>query len=105
MELGKEIDLRPEQLQEVRRLLAEILPGVRVWAHGSRVLGTARRTSDLDLLVFVSAGDRRVYELREAFEESDLPFIVDVHVWDEIPEGWRDGIQLGKFELASSTTE
>jgi predicted nucleotidyltransferase len=65
------------------------------------VNGTARRTSDLDLLAFVEVGDRRVDELREAFVESDLPFIVDVYVWDESPAGWRDGIELGKFELVS----
>jgi type I restriction enzyme S subunit len=101
MEPGAELDLPTEQLPEVRRLLSEILPGVRIWAHGSRVRGTARRASDLDLLLFIGRADPRLYELREAFEESDLPFIVDVHVWDEIPAEWREGIERAKVELVS----
>lgn len=101
MELRTKIDLGPEQLEEVRRILAETGPGVLVWAHGSRTKGTARRTSDLDLIVFVEAGDRSLHALREAFEESDLPFIVDVHAWDEIPAEWRARIELGKVELVS----
>jgi len=52
-------------------------------------------------VVFAERGDGRVFSLQEAFEECDLPFIVDVHVWDEIPADWRDGIELGKFELVS----
>ena len=35
---------------------------------------------------------RRVGELREAFEESNLPFRVDVLVWDSLPERFRHRI-------------
>ena len=31
----------------------------------------------------------RVGALREAFEESNLPFRVDLFVWDEVPESFR----------------
>ena len=43
--------LRPEHLQELRRLIATHLPHEEVWAYGSRVTGTAHDTSDLDLVV------------------------------------------------------
>ncbi len=101
MELEAAIDLRPWQLQEVRRMLAEILPGVVAWAYGSRVKGTARRTSDLDLVVFVEPGDARVEAFREELEESDLPFVVDVHVWHDLPAEWRAGIERDKFVVMS----
>ena len=49
--------------------------------------------SDLDLVVFATPKQcRRVGDLREAFEESDLPFRVDLFVWDEIPENFRERV-------------
>jgi predicted nucleotidyltransferase len=41
------LSLRPEQLQELRRLIATHFPHEEVWAYGSRVTGTAHDTSDL----------------------------------------------------------
>lgn len=65
---------------EVRRILERVVPGIPVWAFGSRVTGNARRFSDLDLAV---AAGRPVpkdtlWDLRESFSDSDLPFRVDV---------------------------
>ncbi len=37
--------------------------------------------------------ERRVSELREAFEESSLPFRVDLFVWDAVPEQFRKQIE------------
>jgi predicted nucleotidyltransferase len=88
------IDLTPEQLTLLRGLLREHLPGVEVWAYGSRVKGNARRYSDLDLVVIAGEGQGgRVSMLREVFEESNLPFRVDCFVWDEVPEAFREAIR------------
>lgn len=74
------LDLPAKQLAIVRAILAEHVPHAKVWAFGSRVLGTARRFSDLDLAVedheelsISSWGN-----LRHAFQESDLPISVDI---------------------------
>ncbi|MDR1484401.1 MAG: nucleotidyltransferase domain-containing protein [Planctomycetaceae bacterium] len=59
-----------------------------VRAFGSRFKRTAKDYSDLDL-VFVGKeklGINRIGELREAFEESDLPYRVDVLDWNLISE-------------------
>ena len=53
----------------------------------------SRPWSDLDLVVFASpAQQNAVAELREAFAESDLPFRVDLFVWDEMPASFRENI-------------
>lgn len=44
--------LSPEQQKIVLDLLQLHLPGVVVWAYGSRMRGTANAKSDLDLVVF-----------------------------------------------------
>ena len=88
------IQLSDEQRALVETLLARHLPGVEAWAFGSRVKGNARPWSDLDLVVFAApAQETAVAELREAFEESDLPFRVDLLVWDEIPDSFRKQIR------------
>ncbi len=85
----------------VEKLLARHLPGVEAWAYGSRVGGTAKPWSDLDLAVFAGRAQKNaVAELREAFEESDLPFRVDLFIWDEIPQTFRENIRRQHLVLA-----
>ena len=74
------IDVPPQHLETIQKILAAHVPGREVRAFGSRVTGSAVVTSDLDLAVMGEGRlDRRTKMLlREAFEESDLPFRVDV---------------------------
>ena len=88
------IDITAEQRKTVLALLARHLPNTTAWVYGSRVKWTARPQSDLDLVVFAKPEqERRVSDLREAFEESNLPFRVDLFVWDEVPEQFRKTIE------------
>ena len=92
--MTKDIILPPEQLQLVLSLTRTHLPGVEVWAYGSRVRGNPRRYSDLDLVAFTEPGQSsQADDLREAFEESDLPIRVDLFLWDEIPEAFHRQIE------------
>jgi predicted nucleotidyltransferase len=85
------IDISSEQRKALLALLIRFIPGVTVWAFGSRVKGAARVNSDLDLVAFTTPAQRPlVAELKdELAESSDIPFLVDLHVWDEIPERFR----------------
>lgn len=78
------------------------MPKVTVWAYGSRVKGNSRPASDLDLVVF-SAPEHagQVSCLREALEESGLPFRVDLFVWDDIPENFRWNIEQEHVTLVN----
>jgi predicted nucleotidyltransferase len=61
--------------------------------------GNFRPDSDLDLVVFSKpVQSASVSELREALDESSLPFSVDVLVWDEIGSDFRDHI-LEKYAV------
>ena len=88
---GAGIDLRDDHLRIVVSILADVIPGMEVRAFGSRVLGTAKRSSDLDLVVVgASRLDwKTMARLKAAFEESDLPFRVDLLDWHAIPEHFR----------------
>ena len=94
------IDITAEQRQTVLALLTRHLPDTTAWACGSRVKWTSRPESDLDLVVFARPEQSaRVADLREAFEESDLPFRVDLFVWDEVPEGLKKRIEVEQVAL------
>ncbi len=85
------LDLAPRDLRIVREILRRHLPEFEVRAFGSRVLGTARRTSDLDLAIMTAAplDSARMADLREAFSESDLAYKVDLVDWAGIDEEFR----------------
>ena len=88
------IDITAEQRKTVLALLARHLPNTTAWVYGSRVKWTSRPESDLDLVVFATPEQAgRVSDLREAFEESNLAFRVDLFVWDEVPEQFRNTIK------------
>ena len=74
------IDLAPALLRQVQAILAEHVPECEVWAFGSRIGGSAKRFSDLDLAIVAEQEipTRRLALLANAFEESDLPFRVDL---------------------------
>ena len=83
------------------RLLLDVLethaPEAEVWAYGSRVNGDGHDGSDLDLVVRNPAGldqpQRKLYLLRDALSESNLPMLVDVLDWARLPEDFRREIE------------
>ena len=94
------IDITPEDRQTVLALLQRHLPGTAAWVYGSRARWTSTPTSDLDLVVFATPEQQpQVGDLREAFEESNLPFRVDLFVWDDVPESFRQRIEADRAPL------
>jgi type I restriction enzyme S subunit len=92
---NRRLELRPGELEIVREILRRHVPNREVWAFGSRVKGTARPYSDLDLAVL---GDQPLpllvrAELAEEFSESDLPFKVDIVDWATTSERFRQIIE------------
>ncbi|MDE0667617.1 MAG: restriction endonuclease subunit S [bacterium] len=99
------IDLNPRSLRTVQRILADHVPECEVRAYGSRARWEAKDYSDLDLAV---AGDgptdRGILgDLREAFEESDLPIRVEVVDWHTIDEAFRARIKPDSVVIQPST--
>ena len=92
--MSADIDIRARHLQIVVSLLNRHLPDTTVWAYGSRVKRAARRHSDLDLVAFTDAAqDIALFDVKEAFEESDLPFRVDIFRWDDLPPSFQRNIE------------
>ncbi len=97
------IDLENRHLRLLRELLGTYLTDKTVWAYGSRVKWKADPASDLDLVVW-NATDMEVANAKEAFVESNLPFTVQLLVWEDIPEDFKDNIRK-KYVVLQEKTE
>jgi len=87
------MDINPRDKEILFSLLARYLPQTTVWAYGSRVSGNALACSDLDIVVFSSAEQKRnISLLKEALEESNLSFRVDLLEWDSLPDSFKTNI-------------
>ena len=85
------IDLPPAQLETVKRILAKYVPQCEVRAFGSRIKQSAKSWSDLDLAIVgvEKLENHNLYDLKEAFEESDLPIRIDVLDWYTISQEFQ----------------
>jgi predicted nucleotidyltransferase len=92
-----------------QRIVLDILrehlpPGVRIWVFGARACGRARRYSDPDLAI--DAGRRLTIDeratLREAFDECDLPYKVDIVDWQAISDNFRQIIDQERVALVEA---
>ena len=101
------IDIRPADLETVRRILREHVPDLEVHAFGSRVSWNARETADLDLAVMTDEplGIDLTAELRAAFTDSDLPFRVDIVDWATVSESFRQRILKNHVSLRDDRDE
>lgn len=92
------IDIRPDHLRLVLDILQQHVPMAEVWAFGSRAKWLARDTSDLDLCIrdATSLSFEQMGLLREAFEESNLPYKVDVVDWATISASFRKVVERDK---------
>ena len=102
MGVDRAIDITAKQRKTILALLERHLPNTTAWVYGSRAKWASRPQSDLDMVVFSALEQNgRVSDLREAFEESNLPFRVDLFVWDAVPEQFRKQIKRDHVVVCS----
>jgi len=103
----EKLDVKPEEWKEISQILKTYAPLYEVWAFGSRVTGKAKQFSDLDLVIItqqpLSLSEYAI--LKEAFDESDLPFKVDIVDWAATSVAFREIIKANKEILQSLKIE
>jgi len=89
----------------VQDILREHLtPDVHVWVFGSRATWATKRSSDLDLaLEGTHKIDRKVRAaLEDAFEDSDLPYTVDIVDMNRVSDKFRRIVETRRTSLTWS---
>lgn len=95
MKIKMKIDIKPEHLKIVQSILkTHLSASVQVFVFGSRAKHCARTYSDLDLLLRAntSLSMQSLANLAFDFEESDLPYKVDLVDWMSASEAFRNKI-------------
>ena len=91
------LHLLPRHRKEIVALLHKHLPGVEVWAYGSRVNGRSHDGSDLDLVLrgpkLAEIDISRLADFTEALQDSTIPFLVEVRDWARLPESFHHEIE------------
>lgn len=81
-------------LDEIKSIIKQIYPKAVVWAYGSHIDGTAHEGSDLDLVIKdYGQKDAYLFELKEALQESNIPFLIDIFEFDKLPENFQKEIK------------
>ena len=98
--MEKQLAISPSELQTVKQILKQHLPdAVHVWVYGSRANGNAKRFSDLDLAIELEGGKTLDFgllaQLAMAFDESDLPWKVDILDINAAPESFLETARSG----------
>lgn len=89
------LDLSREQQHLAHTIMRNRFPGRQTRVFGSRARGIAKPWSDLDLVILGQepVSDLAMAEARADFEESDLPFRVDLAVWKDLPHTLQKQIE------------
>ena len=91
----------------LENLFHKYLPGVEVWAYGSRVNGQSHEASDLDLVLrgpnLQKINSSNILDLRDAFTESTIPFLVEVRDWAVLPKSFHKEIEKNYAILIEGT--
>ena len=68
---------------------------VQVYAFGSRIKGTARKNSDLDLVIKSEEPLKleEFYDIKDAFSESDIPYRVDLSDWSLLSANFKKAVE------------
>ena len=87
------IDISPEHKSRLLKVLAEHMPDAQVLVYGSRVNGRSHEGSDIDIALRTKdlepIDTERLERLAQAIESVNLPFVVDVRDWANLPASFQ----------------
>lgn len=103
--MNQALDIDPLHLKIVQAILQKhFSTSVRVWIFGSRATGSAKKYSDLDLAVDYHSKHIPINVMADLvydFEESDLPYKVDIVDWNSIDQSFQNKIRKDRVLLFS----
>ena len=96
-------DIDPKYTKIIQNILNQNLPaGARTWVFGSRANGTAEKYSDVDIALECDTvlDYKIITDLEIAFEESVIPYTVDIVDLKRINNNIKNIINKYKVELS-----
>ncbi len=95
------IDIPDVHLETILNTLKKYLPSTEVRVFGSRYKHSAKRYSDLDLALVgrIKLDQKLLTNIKEDFEDSNIPFRIDLLDWNAISPEFRKIIENDGFEV------
>ena len=97
LEAAGKLHLSARHRAYIEAVVRKHVPGVEVCAYGSRVSGLSHDGSDLDLVLrgpgLGKIDASRLADLEDALRDSTIPFLVEMHDWARLPEGFHAEIE------------
>lgn len=88
------LQISASELKKIKNIIKNLYPAAEVWAYGSRVSGNCHEGSDLDLVITDFGTPKGSIQLiREAFRESDIPILIDIRYWGDLPASFQEEIR------------
>lgn len=85
------IQMDEHHYQIVKKILNHY--NVKTMIFGSRAKGTAKKFSDLDLVLLDPVEGRKLTSIKSDLEESNLPYKVDIIQWNELDQNFQNHIK------------
>ncbi len=83
--------IEPNHLKIVREILTPF--NQEFYVFGSRSKGTQRPLSDLDIVSKIPVTKLQFSQINEQLEESNLPYKVDLVLWSDLEDAFKENIQ------------
>lgn len=95
---------KPSEIQEIKRLLQVNfgdLEDVRAYIFGSRAKGTHKPYSDVDIAIKSRSPNlaRKIALFKEDWEKSNLPYKIDITLWNDIYKAYLPEIRKSKKDF------
>lgn len=84
--------VEPRHMEMLLDIFKSYCPNSEIWAYGSRLDGSAHAGSDLDMTVKTCDEQFKLYELKSRLSDSNIPFLLDINVFDDLPESFQKEI-------------
>ena len=94
-QLAEQITVPVRHLEYLLEQVKLYIPDATIWAFGSRVKGSNRTSSDLDLAVLCDkqTARKQLLKLNEVFTESNIPFKVQLLDFNRLPVNMQENIK------------
>ena len=101
------IAVSPSEMEIIQSIIKKHTPDCDVLAFGSRLKWTHNDASDLDLAIKGSEKlpAKTIFNMKEDFMESDIPFKVDVLDYHRISDAFRGIIDGGNVRIFEGTSK
>mgnify|MGYP001952527727 CR=1 FL=1 len=91
------ISIKTEHLEIVDEILQKY--PYKFYVYGSKVKGTNKKLSNLDLCFFDNILDNVVSHIEEYFDNSNLPFIVEIVNWNHCNDNFKELIKDALIDI------